>query len=295
MLRRLLVDQLKNRTEAERQRLAKFVINNCYLVVVSTPSFDSAYRIFSILNDRGLNLSPSDILKADLIGLLSEQDRPSYARAWEDLAEELGTDRFNQLFTHVRMIYRRTKLQNVLSEFREHVIKKEIPTQLEPEQRTKHTKAFLDKLFSYGFAFQQLVTSSYESTLGAESINELFRWLTMIDNADWVPPAISYLTAHKNNPAALERFFADLERLAASFLIRRTNVNRRIERYARLLGAIDAAEDLYISTSPLQLDTQDKTEVYTALDSDVYNLNARARAYIMLRLDRALSVVVVRL
>ena len=55
----LLVEELKNRTEDERQRLARFVINNCYLVVVSTPSFDSAYRIFSILNDRGLNLSAS--------------------------------------------------------------------------------------------------------------------------------------------------------------------------------------------------------------------------------------------
>ena len=115
------------------------------------------------------------------------------------------------------------------------------------------------------------------------------RWLTMIDNADWVPPAIAYFTAHEHDQAALERFFTDLERLAASFLIRRTNVNRRIERYARLLGAIEASEDLYISTSPLQLDAQDKTEIYTALDSDVYNINARARAYILLRLDRALS------
>jgi hypothetical protein len=286
----LLVEELKNRTEDERQRLARFTINNCYLVVVSTPSFESAYRIFSILNDRGLNLSASDILKADLIGLLSDVDRPKYARAWEDLEDTLGTDRFNQLFTHVRMIYRRTKLQNILTEFRENIIKREIPPQGDHALRSQQAKAFLEgKLFPYGRAFEQISTGGYESIGGAERINELFRWLTMIDNADWVPPAIAYFTKHENDQATLERFFTDLERLAASFLIRRTNVNRRIERYARLLGAIDADEDLYISTSPLQLDSQDKAEVCDALDGDVYNINARARSYILLRLDRELS------
>jgi hypothetical protein len=286
----LLVEELKNRTEDERQRLARFIINSTYLVVVSTPSFDSAYRIFSILNDRGLNLSASDILKADLIGLLSAHDRHHYARAWEDLEDTLGTDRFNQLFAHVRMIYRRTKLQNVLTEFREQIIKKEIPPLMNPTERGQRAKTFLEqKLFPYGRAFEQIATATYESTSGAERINELFRWLTMIDNADWVPPAIAYFKAHEYDQAALERFFTDLERLAASFLIRRTNVNRRIERYARLLGAIESDEDLYISTSPLQLDAQDKIEICTALDGDVYNINAPARSYILLRLDRVLS------
>lgn len=286
----LLVDELRNRTEEERQRLARFVINNCYLVVVSTPSFDSAYRIFSILNDRGLNLSAADILKADLIGLLLEQDRSKYAHEWEDLEERLGTDRFNQLFAHVRMIYRRTKLQNLLTEFREQIIKKEVPTNLTAEQRGLAARAFLErKLFPYGVAFEQIATASYQSTGGADRLNEIFRWLTMIDNADWVPTAISYFVRHSTDQSALERYFTDLERLAASFLIRRTNVNRRIERYARLLGAIEAEEDLYISTSPLQLDEQDKAEILNALDSDVYNINVRARSYILLRLDRQIS------
>ena len=73
------------------------------------------------------------------------------------------------------MIYRRTKLQNVLTEFREQIIKKEIPTQLDPAQRSQRAKTFLeDKLFPYGRAFEQIATGSYESTSGAERVNELF-------------------------------------------------------------------------------------------------------------------------
>ena len=286
----LLLTELTNRTEDERQRLARFVINNCFIVVVSTPSFDSAYRIFSILNDRGLNLSASDILKADLIGLLIPAERGKYGREWEDLEETLGTERFNQLFVHVRMIYRRTKLKNVLAEFRDQIIKKEIPV-ADAAQRGAAAKNFLvQKLFPYGRAFRTVATASYESTSGPDRLNELFRWLMQVDNADWLAPAISYYHKHEHDQPALERYFTDLERLAASFLIRRTNVNQRIERYSRLLGAIEDGDDLYISTSPLQLDTTDAKEVLAALDEDVYNANARARAYILLGLDRELAL-----
>jgi chromosome segregation ATPase len=41
-------------------------------VVVSTSDLDSAYRICSVLNDRGLELSHTDILKADIIGNVPE-------------------------------------------------------------------------------------------------------------------------------------------------------------------------------------------------------------------------------
>ena len=48
--------------EADRLRLAQFAVTRCYLVVVATPDLDSAYRIFSVLNSRGLDLAPTDIL-----------------------------------------------------------------------------------------------------------------------------------------------------------------------------------------------------------------------------------------
>ena len=54
--------------EEQRNALTSFIIQRCYLVVVSTTDQDSAYRIFSVLNDRGLDLSPTDILKAQIIG-----------------------------------------------------------------------------------------------------------------------------------------------------------------------------------------------------------------------------------
>jgi uncharacterized protein with ParB-like and HNH nuclease domain len=61
------LDYSKNIPEPQRIRLVQFIIQRCFLVVVSTPNLETAYRIFSILNDRGFNISLADILKAEII------------------------------------------------------------------------------------------------------------------------------------------------------------------------------------------------------------------------------------
>ena len=63
---------------SDRWSLAKFIAQQCYLVVVMATDTESAYRIFSVLNDRGLDLSPTDILKAETIGQLSEENIIGY-------------------------------------------------------------------------------------------------------------------------------------------------------------------------------------------------------------------------
>lgn len=38
-----------------------FLLRRCYLVAVSTPSQESAFRVFSVMNSRGLDLQHTDI------------------------------------------------------------------------------------------------------------------------------------------------------------------------------------------------------------------------------------------
>ena len=39
-----------------------FLVQRCFLVAVSTPSQQSAFRVFSVMNSRGLDLQPTDII-----------------------------------------------------------------------------------------------------------------------------------------------------------------------------------------------------------------------------------------
>ena len=64
------------------RRLIQFVDQQTYLVIVATQDFESAYRIFTVLNERGLELSHTDILKSEIIGEISssEQENPRLGR-----------------------------------------------------------------------------------------------------------------------------------------------------------------------------------------------------------------------
>jgi uncharacterized protein with ParB-like and HNH nuclease domain len=59
--------QLPILSEPQRIRLLQYVMTRCFLVVVSTPDLDSPYRIFTVLNTRGLDLRLTDILKSEII------------------------------------------------------------------------------------------------------------------------------------------------------------------------------------------------------------------------------------
>ena len=180
----LFINKLSEVDEHKAFELGKFVVNRCYLVAVSTPTMQSAYRIFSVLNDRGLELMPSDILKAEIIGKIPNSMRDEFTEKWENEEENLGRDAFSDLFSHIRMIYRKAKLQKtILEEFRDYVLSQE-----------KDPRHFIDDILCpYGDAFQTILNASYESTQNAQLINDSLEWLLKIDNVDWIPPSILFL------------------------------------------------------------------------------------------------------
>jgi hypothetical protein len=245
---------------------------------VSTPDLESAYRIFSVLNDRGLDLSHTDILKSEIVGRIPDHQQELHNMQWEDAEERLGRQAFQELFSHIRMIYRKSKPQDsVLKEFREYVKPGDQPTR------------FMDKvLCPLAEAYSIIADADYQSTQNAEEINQLFKYLNRIDNADWVPPAILYLSKYRHQPSQLLRFFQDLDRLASAMMISRFNINDRIKRYGQLLAAIEGDQDLYAMNSPLQLIQKECDRVITALDGDIY-YDIKTRLYILLRLDATLS------
>jgi hypothetical protein len=250
-------------------------------VVVATPDLDAAYRIFSVLNSRGLDLTATDILKAEIIGEIPQQQREIYTRKWEDTEEDLGRDSFGDLFGHIRMVYRKSKPQGtLLKEFNTHVREHHAPRDV------------IDKiLIPMAQVFEQLTDAAYTSTEGAEQVNTSLRWLNRLVFNDWVPPALAFSVRRRNESAAMVAFFRDLERLTYSLLLNGAGINERIERFSRLTQAIEENPDsLGADDSPLQLSLKEQARTFEILSGAIYEgLAARARTTIVLRLDSLLS------
>ena len=259
---RYLNREISRLSVAERDALAMYVIQNCCLVVVSASNGDSAHRIFEVMNDRGLDLSPTDILKSGVLSQIPYDSQAGYAQKWETYEEELGRDNFRALFAHIRMIYRRDKQRNTLQvEFRDSVLSKYAARQ------------FVDEVLEpYAEVYGILSGPSYESSEDPRAVNRLLRHLKRIGNVDWMPPAMLYFHKHGKDRAGILTFTKDLERLAYGLFIRGANVNERIRRYAEVIGSIEQGADLSEEASPLQLKQGEKTDILHRLDGGIYNM-----------------------
>ena len=266
-------------SEERRLALARMLGERTVLVVVSTPDQSSAHRIFSVMNARGLDLSPADIFKAQVIGDLGEDLAESYSEKWESAEDSLGRDDFADLFLHIRMIFARGRGRvELLKEFPEQVLSLYLPG--------KATAFVDDVLVPYADAYAELRDGSYSSQAGADKVNAWFRRLRQLDNNDWRPPALWALHRHHDDPAWLDSFFKALERLAASMLIRRVYATPRASRYADLLRQLDAGAGL--EASAFELDDDERSETIRQLGGELY-LAASVRRYVLLRLDEVLA------
>ncbi|WP_164895704.1 DUF262 domain-containing protein [Mesorhizobium sp. M7A.F.Ca.MR.176.00.0.0] len=260
-------------SETGRKHLLPFAIQRCYLVIVEASDQASAYRIFSVMNDRGLDLTATDILKSDVIGAIeTEDEQAKYNAKWEALEDGLGRTAFGDLFAHLRMIHRKQKMRGTLErEFRDYVNPVEQPQQ------------FIDsELRPSAEVFERIL----EPDPAKSTRYRLLKGLHQLDNQDWQPPAIKFMVDHHADDAAIDQFLKRLDRLAYFLFITRANVNERLSRYASVLTEIESQAPL--AGQALELSPQDKLDLRQILNGDVY-LNQRTRRPILLRLDEMLS------
>ena len=177
-----------------------------------------------------------------------------------------------------RMIYRKDKQRETLqTEFRSSIL--------------SHIRSqdFIDDVLEpYSRVYGIVSNASYESTGDADKVNALLRHLHRLDTFDWMPPTMAYLHRNEAKRGNFLKFTRDLERLAYGLFILRENINKRTNRYARVIRAIDEGDDLFAEDSPLQLSEHEKTEILTRLNGDIYG-QTRVRLPLLMRLDSLLA------
>lgn len=235
---RLFLQRLESAFSSDLQAATAFggfLVQRCFLVAVSTPSQQSAFRVFSVLNSRGLDLLPTDIIKSDVIGKVKPSLRDAYNETWEELEVETGRDGFAEVFGHIRMIYAKEKARRaLLDEFRERVI----------EKASSAEDLVIKVIEPFTQAYLVAKNAEFVSTSNAADVNALLRWLNRIDNSDWLPSAMRFLADHESDAAYVQWFIRRLERLAACMHVCGYDVNARIERYARVLYALEKPHSL---------------------------------------------------
>lgn len=277
-------ERLKEMGEAKRSELLRFLLQNCYLVVVEVPTQTAARRIFTVLNARGMDLSATDILKADLLERAGEQKEETLSQRWEDIEVALERDKFSDLFTHIRMIFEREKPRSALEAgFPEQVASfKDDPA------------GFMDNVLEpYADAFQLSLDDGALRTQFGSKTADLVRSLDRLDNKDWLPPLLLCLRQSKEGSRKdVQEIVFQLERLAYYLFMVRSDVNARMSRYADVLDFLEPPKEpkpragSRERSTGLTLTDAETSALFNALDGEVY-LATRVVKPLLLRLEQA--------
>lgn len=263
-------DFLSERDQRTLRLFANYLLRKVYVVFVTTASWQSAYRLFNVLNARGMALSNADLIKNMLFARLNGAEARSAEldQQWLALEELIGIERLDQFLGHHRSSTEATKARKALhEEFEPLVAAAESPF------------AFLDQLTASAQNYLRIQRGEFPAAAARRAIRSLHR----VAFEEWIPPLLAFL----NTPVAgmTEAEFVDsLERITYQNWIRRLAFTARLTVYFQLITAIRAgrsADDIHAIFSANSNDE----EFRALLDGDVYG-RPFAQA-VLLRLEEA--------
>ena len=252
----------KKYSQEQLVQLAKYIIQKCIIVIVTSSDEDMAFRIFNVLNDRGKDLTIADILKSEILEKVRETEQEVYTQKWEDSEEELGIEKFKDFFSHLRAIFVKKKAEKTVLE--------EIRTSLKPSEKPEK---FIDRiLIPFANAYSNIEKEDYTATQFPEQINASFNRLKRSNHTDWLPSAIYFVALHPNASRKIMEFLQQLEKLTLGMIAQKISLNERIERYALVNGIIERDEDLYAPGSAFLLNDKDRQAIINTLRTpDLYH------------------------
>lgn len=270
--------------EDKRSELLRFLLQSCYLVVVEVPTQTAARRIFTVLNARGMDLSATDILKADLLERAGEAKERHLSQRWEDIEVALERGKFSDLFTHIRMIFERDKPRSAL----ENGFPEQVPI------FRQDPVGFVDKVLEpYADAFMLSQNDAELRKRFGPTTADLVRSLDRLDNKDWLPPLLLCLRqSNEGKRDDVPEIVFQLERLAYYLFMVRADVNARMSRYADVLDALEPLAETKTRagvtdrTTGFTLTQTEASALFEALDGNVY-LATRVVKPMLLRLEQA--------
>ena len=229
-------DRLAKLTQVEIAELAKFVSQKCVLIVLIAPTFEEAFRLFSIVNDRGKQLRRIDLLKAYNLAperVPSETVRETLAGKWEEFENDLGGARFEDVFFTMRLIYLKDKPQrDLFSEFKDRIFSKGLDVAGEK---------FIHKALKYAALYKAVFKNKDYLPKDHDDYERFVSLIHIMDTefkaSEWRTCVIQF--AEKFGRDSILKFIEKLQFLFLEHWISGMRKDERFSDYATILAAID--------------------------------------------------------
>lgn len=265
----------------------RYLRSNVLMIYVATEELEDAFRLFTVMNSRGIKLRNSDILKAEnLSKVKNDTERIKYAKKWERIEEYFGDD-FDNYLSHLRTILVKTKADfSLLKEYEDNIYS---PKEYDRNNKTYTPKTpllkkgkdsfdFIEKYFEY---YKILFDDDNYSLTNSFEIYNIINLMRQGLEADyWMAALLRYYDKFKTNK--LLDFLKALDNKFSSDWIVGLSPTARIESINSIIKKIDEAKDNneVINSDVFLINKIDLTRV---INGSIYG--RRYARYLLLKID----------
>ena len=260
-------------SQERRRQLVELLLQGCHCAVIIATTLDRAHRIFTVINDRGLDLARGDILKAQMLGSVPPARRDELGAMWKRAERGLGGS-LDELLGHIRTIEGRPRRTRIIDEIRGLVA------------QSGDVEDFLRLTLLPYASILAAVRSVRDGTL-PPSIGDPIRYLDWLGSRDWVPPLMLYWRIAEGRPDHLAPFLRRLERLAYGMRLLGIGVDKRAVRWRAVIEAMRSGK-LGHPGNPLEL-TRDEQRLIAFNLRALHARNQLACKLVLLRINDALA------
>jgi len=269
-------DFFKDKSDNEIEGFGEFIAEKPVFIYVSTESMEDAFRLFTILNNRGIPLTNADILKSINIGIIEKNSQEKYAQIWENIESDLGGD-FDRFLSFIRTIYVKEKARlSLLDEFNENIYNK--------GKLSKGTDT-INTINKYKDIYDKIILFQKDIDLPNKYKNLLTIMQIGLPSTDWIPALLYYY--EKFGHSKIFEFLEKLEYKVSSDWIVQLTPTQRIDNINLILRAIETYKTQDELINDIELFKIDKTELKNRLCGDVYG--RRFTRYILLKYEYLLG------
>ncbi|EOY8495350.1 DUF262 domain-containing protein [Providencia stuartii] len=266
-------------------QFAIFLINKVLMIYVGSEELDDAFRLFTVMNNRGVKLRSSDILKASNLALVPADERIKAAKNWEEAENYFGED-FDKFLSHLRSILVKKKATvSLLKEYEDNIY---APKEYDRSNKiTKNLPPLLNKgIDTFNFVdkyrkhyIEIFDNHHYELSKSFELNNLLIMMKAGFESDFWIAPLLKYYDKFGNHE--LIDFVKSLDNAFAYDWLVGLTPTSRIENVNHWMEAIDTKTSEEVIK--LLREHIDQKELALELDKKIYG--RRAAKYLMLKLD----------
>lgn len=263
-----------------------YFLNKVLMIYVATEELQDAFQLFTVLNNRGVKLSSSDILKAENLKELSAADRTSWATRWEEMETYFGED-FDKFLSHIRTILvKKKQTTTLLKEFDEFVYSNQEydRTQKKYVPRTpilRRGRDTFELLYSYYHTYQEVFDTDHSVVTGDYEITNYLKLMETGFGADyWIAPVLDYYRKYRRR--GFVAFLKALDRKLSADWITAATPTVRMENVNAILREIEASQDSAVLLQSKTF-TINKSDFERVINGDIYGRSFAK--YLLLKLD----------